>query len=216
MDVSKAINDSLSEPRVPKPRPPGWFHAGESGMCPRALFYKFKAPKAHEPKTLRKFRVGTMIHEEVQRILGQSKKQWVECERPVTVTDVETDMVVSGKADVFIIENNKRTVVELKSVNTIKFVRDKGEPNKHHVAQLTMYMRALRAEGYLVYVDKTNLETQTFKVPYVENYFKHLMDKFRKVYEHLTLNTLPDTDPIDSWECRWCQYKNECENGRII
>ena len=219
--LSKIISDHFikTNKRPQRTRPLGWFHASEAGMCPRALFYKIRRPKEPDESTLRLFHLGTVLHEDIQRILANYFKDnnaGFEFERPITITDHDTELVVSGVVD-GIIFGKKRTVLEFKTTKTLYYIKEKNEPQKHHVSQLMMYMRAMLADvGYVVYIDKGSYEIKAFEVKFDKDEFERLMDKFRSVYFELKENVLPKNAPEDEMDCRFCSYQEECSKKLMI
>lgn len=114
----------------------------------------------------------------------------------------------------------KPIVVDMKSVNSRGFVNaKKNGPSFVYEIQLKSYCNILDLEyGVLIYESKDDSDTLSFKIdrseevdwPIIERQIK-LMNK---MYEK---KKLPPPRPLrkDSFDCKWCDFKEICHNSAI-
>ena len=98
---------------------------------------------------------------------------------------------ISGRLDVYgIKKDGSREIWEVKSRSPIYWNHFKT-PNDYHIAQLQMYLLAERLEsGYLLYVNKNNLDIKIFEVKKDEkliNNFVHFVMKNNNVISNSKL-----------------------------
>lgn len=210
-DIDDILNTSLTTER--RDRVPGAFWASEVGKCPRNLYYSFAEKRSPTTENLRIFKVGTLFHEHIQNLIkdleGTAFKSVVN-EKYIMVTDMETDLNITGQADIYItaFPPDSSFVVELKSEKNIYY---RNSPSTHHVSQLMIYLRALRIDhGYIIYIQKDNLQTKTFRVDYDKDLFNGIMSKMRSLYKSMLDMELP-AKSAEAWECKFCPYKPLCE-----
>lgn len=195
----------------------GHFWATDLGKCKRQVYYGFTIPREFRPTKQRIFRVGSLLHEYLQKVMkAQEGKgfQSVWLERYAKVTDTLTDLIITGRIDLFFIPvAGDPFPVELKSINERGFNLNK-EPQFTHKCQLNLYMRSERAKfGYIVYVNKTNLAVRAHRLEYSEGLFNRSMDDMRSVLLFLRQCKLPPKDVRENWECNYCSYKAECDRN---
>lgn len=205
--VNKAIKDALK--RNTHERRNEVFYASEAGYCPRKIYYSFVEHKPMED-LYGIFKLGEQIHEFVQDVFVNSDLySSVETERVLMIWTPEFN--ISGRIDIYgIKENGEREVWEIKS-RSASYWDIFNEPNACHVAQLQLYLLAERLEkGYLLYVNKNNLDIKVFEVKKDEKLINKLFDKFKIVQEALNKKT-PPAETGEKWECKYCPYAVECE-----
>jgi CRISPR/Cas system-associated exonuclease Cas4 (RecB family) len=128
--------------------------------------------------------------------------------------------VISGRVDdlLLIRESGKNILVEVKSCKNIEYVKS---PQNHHIMQLQFYMFATGVhDGVLLYVDKTTLLTRMFGFRFDENLSKKIIARFKKLHAYLTEDAIPEPEARQvenlGWMCKYCEYKERCDNDKNI
>jgi CRISPR/Cas system-associated exonuclease Cas4 (RecB family) len=201
-----------------QPKEIGRYYPSEIGRCLRNLYYSYKYPVEVKPKLLKIFELGNIMHDFIVRVLKSEKIPEVELldyEIPIKL-EVD-DFVISGRIDDLILlkTDNRKILVEVKSCKDVKAVQ---KPQNSHLIQLQFYMHVTGIhEGLLLYIDKTTLETKTFKVEYDEHWSKLIIERFRMLHKALKNDELPRAEakliPEISWMCNFCEYKEKCERN---
>jgi CRISPR/Cas system-associated exonuclease Cas4 (RecB family) len=145
---------------------------------------------------------------------AQEGKQFREVwnEKYVMVTDTQTDLNITGKIDTVLVPfsaDEPPIVLEFKSENERSFSQRNSVPYNHK-CQMTIYLRSQRLPfGYVVYINKSNMELHPLKVVFSDKLFDALMQSARDIYWHLKNSKLPNKTTI-KWECNFCLWKDEC------
>jgi CRISPR/Cas system-associated exonuclease Cas4 (RecB family) len=219
IDLNALLDSRIDSDEPVRKRELGHFWATDMGKCKRQVYYSFTNPKTFPPSKKRIFRIGVIIHDYIQRLLKGLegtvfKEVW--SEKYISVTDTETDLIITGKIDTFIIpqEGVVPVVFEFKSENERSFAK-RDEPAFNHKCQLTIYLRSQRLPfGYIVYINKTTMELNQMKVMYSESLFSSMMQHTRDIYWHLKNSKLPQKTARAKWECDYCNYKDLCSRNQ--
>ncbi len=210
--IERFLERELQEKKI------GRYYPSEIGRCLRNLYYSYKYPMKVKPKLLKIFELGNIMHDFIVKVL-QSEKipevELVDYEIPIELK--MDDFVISGRIDDLILlkTDNRKILIEVK---TCKDVRAVIKPQNSHMVQLQFYMHVTGIkEGILLYVDKTTLDTKSFKLEYDEHWSKLIVDRFRKLHEALVKDELPlpEAKLIEEirWMCGFCEYKEKCEKN---
>mgnify|MGYP001558893255 CR=1 FL=1 len=121
------------------------------------------------------------------RVTVKYASQLLRTQEYIIVKDPRLRMNISGKADLLIEENGEMMVVEVKSIKD--FGEDSGFdvwkkwlPKKEHLAQLTLYLRALRLKrGFLVYFNKGRALTARYAVQFHQGFYDAIIEHFVKL-----------------------------------
>ncbi|BCV02672.1 MAG: hypothetical protein CM15mV56_070 [uncultured marine virus] len=98
-----------------------WFHASSAGMCVRKHYFQHVAdvqPKPVDDDTMRLFRLGDLVHEDIQNALKDYARingSQIMIEREIQLPDVN----VRGFLDVIIVEDN--ALYDIKTCNAWKW-----------------------------------------------------------------------------------------------
>ncbi|MCD6367760.1 MAG: Dna2/Cas4 domain-containing protein [Candidatus Aenigmarchaeota archaeon] len=213
INFDELINSYLS--RDFRPKEVGRYYPSEIGNCLRKVWYSYKYPKDVEPKLLKIFEVGNILHNFVVDVLESEKNpdvKLIESELPVKIK--EKNFIISGRIDdVIVVESlEKKFLVEVKSC---KFLPMEG-PQDHHVMQLNLYMHASGIhDGILLYIQKDDLESRVFNIEYDEALAEKTLKRFEDLHRYLTNDEIPPPEakmnPDMSWMCKFCDYKDRCE-----
>lgn len=213
IDFNKMIDNHLKKEH--KPKGIGRYYPSEIGMCLRKVWYSYKFPMDTEPDLLKVFEVGNIMHDFVVQVLKSEKNPEVELLKSEFPFHHEVeDFVISGRIDnlILIKMENRSVLVEVKSTGNIDFIE---EASPHNIVQLQLYMHALDIhDGILLYIDKRNLKSKVFEIPYIKEEADKIINRFRQLHGHLTANTLPEPEARTSmrtlWMCRFCESRNKC------
>jgi len=218
IDLNALLDAQINSEESVRKRELGHFWATDMGKCKRQVYYSFTNPKTFPPSKKRIFRTGIIMHDYIQKLLkglegAVFKEVW--SEKYISVTDTETDLIITGKIDTFIMpsEGAVPVIFEFKSENERSFAK-RDEPAFHHKCQLTIYLRSQRLPfGYMVYINKTTMELHQMKVLYSESLFTSIMRHTRDIYWHLKNSKLPQKTARASWECNYCPYQEDCKRS---
>lgn len=210
--IDKFISRELKEKKV------GRYYPSEIGSCLRKVWYSYKYPLEVRPDLLKLFEVGNMMHNFIVDVLKSEKTPEVEVlmtEFPFRM-EIE-DFVISGRIDdlILLMKNGKKWLVEVKSCRDIRSVK---KPNVNHAMQLQLYMHAIGVHnGMILYVDKTNLKTKIFVIPYDEKRSLDILKRFGQLHSFLVDKELPPAEAKQTeemkWMCRFCEYKDKCDKN---
>jgi len=199
----------------------GKFSPSSFGRCYRMQYWnRLNEPKTNpiNAKTLRVFRIGSLIHQMIQNIL---KGQYL------SEVKIETNEVL-GFADLVNIDE----VIDIKSVRSFQFKLMKGmkkkkydfrTEKKENILQVTYYGKELvRKKGRLVFIDKDSLDIIEFEFEIAE-FEKELQDELDILNGFWNKKQLPPPIPrcYNGKECSYCGYLDKCNqmkgemNGNI-
>jgi hypothetical protein len=213
IDFNKMIDNHLKKENRPKGI--GRYYPSEVGLCMRKTWYSYKYPQEIEPDLLKVFEVGNIMHDFVVEVLKSEKNPDVQLLKSEFPFHQEVDdFVISGRIDNLILlkVQNKNILVEVKSTGNIDFV---GEAAPHNIKQLQLYMHAMDVhDGILLYIDKRNLRSKVFTIPYSKEEAEKIIERFRLLHKHLLSDAIPEpearTDRKTMWMCKFCEHKSRC------
>jgi CRISPR/Cas system-associated exonuclease Cas4 (RecB family) len=188
-----------------KPRS-GKFNPGLFGRCYRLQYYNRKDEVKSNPpdtKTLLTFRLGTMIHEDIQSLLPA---EGVEVE--VTKDDIHGFVDYVGKD----------YVVDFKSAGTWAFKKVTGakyspEENMVNLLQVVAYGVLLEKPwAFLTYISKDNYQMKTFEFK-VDEWRDELEEELAILRGFWSQERLPPPSPraYNGKECQYCNWVDTCE-----
>ncbi len=175
--------------------------------CPRRGWYRRQYPVHEKPSRLWSRLRGSIFHRGLE-----DGSEGSETRVAAVVHAPLTKVVVTGRVDHY--DANTRTLVDYKTINGRG--RDLDLPLPHHAAQMRLYAWLLRAAREwtverirLVYVFMSHFETVDVEPPNE--------DELRTLERHVTVKAAqvvakdpPAPAPRESWECRYCPYRDEC------
>ena len=213
IDFDKMIDNHLYKENRPKEI--GRYYPSQIGSCLRKVWYSYKFPLDTSPELVKIFELGNILHDFVVKVLKSEKNPEVELvstELPFK-QEIE-DFLVSGRIDNIIIikASGKSILVEVKSTGNLDYIEDAAP---HNVVQLQLYMHATGIHnGILLYVDKRNLKSKVFPVPYSEEEAKKIIERFKALHKFLKAGVPPDPEARESrktvWMCKYCEYRDKC------
>lgn len=188
------------------------------GRCTRQQVYKmcgYEEPVS--PKLARIFDNGNDMHERYQAYfmkMGLLKPE--DAEVPFRSDEYR----VSGRIDGILRspEGQWASILELKSANKRSFDNmNKYGPLKEHVIQVMLYMALTPIKEAIIFVEcKDNQDTSIYPVTYSENEGEKVLQRVMMLTECADAKRLPPREfRSDSYECRWCYYKDMCSKNMI-
>ena len=205
-----------------------WFHASSSGMCMRKHYFQHIAkvkPTAIDADTLRLFRLGDLVHEDIQDALGehaQNNGTQIFIEREIQLPDVN----VRGFLDIVVADD--RALYDIKTCNSWKWKSLFGRypdpnPSVNYYLQLGTYAwwyedtyKTRIKKLALIYYNKdtSKMREKTVDVQFIEeakNYWVDLNKRFKKGNPAIELGVAP----VYSWECnpKYCGFYKVCGGG---
>ncbi|MDD5148445.1 MAG: PD-(D/E)XK nuclease family protein [Candidatus ainarchaeum sp.] len=213
IDFNKMIERHLE--REHKPKNIGRYYPSEIGGCMRKTWYSYKYPQQIDIELAKIFEVGNIVHGFVVEVLKSEKNKDIELLKTEMPFKIELeDFVISGRIDdlILIKENGKSILIEVKSTKSLDFVKKAGES---HAMQLMLYMHATGIHnGVVLYVDKNNLQSKVFEVPYSEKESMEILQRFKNLHSYLKNGLLPIAEAKKSaeksWLCKFCEYSEKC------
>ena len=205
-----------------------WFHASSSGMCMRKHYFQHVAkvsPKPIDKDTLRLFRLGDLVHEDIQDALGeyaQNNGTQIFIEKEIQLPKVN----VRGFLDIIVADDN--ALYDIKTCNSFKWKKLFGRypdpaPSPNYYLQLGTYAWWFE-EAYskrikklaLIYYQKDTSAMREYPVDvqYIEeakNYWVDLNKRFKKGNPAIELGVAP----AYAWECnpKYCGFFEVCGGG---
>ncbi len=196
----------------------GRYYPSEIGRCLRNLYYSYKYPVKVKPRLLKIFELGNIMHDFVVKVLKSEKIPEIELvDYEIPIEMKIDDFTVSGRIDDLILvkRDNRKVLIEVKSC---KDIRNVAKPQNSHMIQLQFYMHATGIkEGILLYIDKTTLETKSFRLEYDPFWAELIVERFRRLHKALVNDELPlpEAKIVEEirWMCNFCEYREKCEKN---
>ena len=130
------------------------------------------------------------------------------------------DLRIKGVTDPVLVDEESTPLLptEIKTTSSLDYL---DGPKPHHVAQLHAYQVGLSrkydlevTEGVLVYVSRESLELEAFHVEFNAEFWEETVVKWAVTHSDYRLNDkLPPDEPEQSWECKFCSYRERCGKG---
>jgi len=195
----------------------GRYYPSEIGGCLRKVWYSYKDPKPVHLDLQKIFEVGNILHDFVAQVLSSERNPEVELIKSEMPFKIEMKgFLISGRIDDLLLvkASGKEILVEVKSTANLDYV---DGPKPENEMQLQLYMHATGVHnGILLYIDKRNLKTKVFTVPFKEVIAAEALDRFNKLHNFLSQNNLPEAEGRFSreeeigWMCDKCDWRSHC------
>ena len=215
LDFNKMIENHIH--REFRAKQEGRYYPSEIGSCMRKVWYSYKDPRPVQAELQKIFELGNIQHDFVADVLKSEKNPEIELleeELPFKL-DIK-DFLVSGRIDDLLLvkASGRKLLVEVKSTSNIDFV---DGPKPENAMQLQLYMHAIGVhDGILLYIDKRNLKTKAFIIPFSEGIAALAIDRFMQLHNHLKSGKMPEPEARASrrdeigWMCKMCDWKERC------
>jgi CRISPR/Cas system-associated exonuclease Cas4 (RecB family) len=135
-------------------------------------------------------------------------------------TDVG-DIQIKGVTDPVIVDKQSTPLLPTE-VKTTASIEHLDSPNDHHRAQLHAYLVGLSREydkdltdGILIYVSRETFDLKPFHVTFDMEFWNGVVLHWASNHTEFRLNEeLPPAQPEESWECKFCSYRERCGKGK--
>ena len=186
------------------------FYVTDAGKCPRAVWFGFKKfpKKDKDARVMRVFENGDYTHMRIMSsLLSIGAVKAIELA-------LENELV-RGRCDGIVVINNEPHVLELKSINSFAFKRLEG-PKPEHIKQLMLYLHYFHINnGIFLYENKDTQELKEFMIKYDAKMAESLIQDFQALKHMIEKDILPPVPlGLEEWECRFCDYSEECVKRR--
>jgi hypothetical protein len=182
--------DQYLQDRAPDERAIRCFHPSSLHKSARELYWHYLEGdnnQRFDSRTLRIFDNGHAVHDRLQKYL-KDIGVLVEAEVPFENQEYE----ICGSADGIIKLENKKGILEIKSINSNGFYST-YEPRPDHLIQLNVYMFCLGIpRGCLLYECKDDQELKEFFVKQDPEILNPVLEKIRYVQECIRQGKEPE------------------------
>ena len=212
-----------------------WFGASTAGTCIRKQWYRINGEVESdlEPRVKRLLRLGTIVHEDVEKALKKMGNPVVDSEILIEQRIEIPEYKVIGHFDIAFV-GEKITLFDIKTSASYKWKKNFGinsNPNadENYKLQISTYaigllMDVLKDKGkvpeissYLLYYNKDN---SAMRSVYVDNEWIEGAHEYWQLVNSVINNSNGDPDnlvpgemvgvPFQNWECRYCNFKHLC------
>lgn len=215
---------------------PGFFGMSGAGSC--FLKQMFKAEKyeaiPHDKRTTRMFRLGTLVHNDIEKAIKQSNIQELEnIEIEIEQHFIIGEYKIRGYADIIITDhiNKLIEVIDIKTVKSYAWKFMYGhvknrDTNPAVMAELQVASYAISklknnigytVKMYLYHYKKDDSITRIKQLP--DTFLHSALMYWTEFKEFRSENTIKDIEPgitfnvpVYQWECKFCQYTNHCNS----
>lgn len=216
LDFNKLIDNHIK--KEIKPRSVGRYYPSDAGMCMRKVWYSYTHPQEIRPELAKIFEMGHIIHDFIVSVLRSEKNSEIELiQSELPIKQKIEDFEISGRVDDIILVkgDGKLYLVEVKSAKSLFYL---DAPANHNISQIQLYMHLTGIhDGFILYVDKTNLQTKAFHIKFHQAEAERIINRFRALHYQLKNRILPDAEARFnrdiSWMCNYCEYKERCDKN---
>lgn len=231
-DVEALLREYLleedAENDIKHPRRVGVYWPSQVWDCLRKVFYEYTLREPPTEETIRFGALGNIIHEYVAHILKSFSERYggyrVESEVEVKIEHPRLKGVfISGRVDDLILvewsgdrRGHSKVLIEVKTVSKLS---DGGLPRFEHVAQLNTYLSLYpEAEGILLYISRSNLDTRVFRIRFDRELYERTLGRVEEVHRYVSGGHLPPPEAKlrggERWRCMHCQYAEVCRSAQ--
>jgi len=240
LNINDVYHDYLlnvgKEERKKIKKMPGYFGMSGAGSCYLKQMFKIEEyePEPHDKKTVRMFRLGTLVHNDIQEAIKQSNIQELEnIEIEIEKHFIIDKYKIRGYADIIIVDhiNKLIEVIDIKTVKSYawKFmyghVKNRStNPSVMAELQVASYAISKLKENigysvkmYLYHYKKDDSITRTKQLP--DTFLHSALMYWTEFKEFRSENEIKDIEPgmtfnvpIYEWECKFCQYTKYCNS----
>jgi len=188
------------------------FRISTIAYCTRRIYFDKVNPEKQEIDIYSKGKMvaGNVLHEFLETYLSNnfpSEELLIETEISYKHKDIE----LIGHPD--IVANNKVIDIKTCSEKSFNYRLNDDRPAFHHFYQVNCYACILKKDiASILYLNKEDLYPIERSLPIEEHYFLNALEKAQAIYQHLKQKTIPGPDYEEDWECRYCPYKNHCND----
>jgi len=222
MNFNGVLDGFLVGEREGRERKVGVYYASEvCHPCMRDIYYRYKLNKPLQPETLRRFKLGTLIHNFLQEVFKEKTiEEGIERSLRRTYSFGKYKFEIHGRCDLILQCDGYQLPIELKSCapNMFRYKLPKRRDEK----QLMFYLSQLKlGRGIILYVEKYGMKFLPCEVVYDPQIYKEIITDTYKLHRSLKKGVPPPKPkkPLGApknwdWFCGYCLYQEECkENG---
>ena len=205
-----------------------WYHASSSGMCMRKHYFQHVAkvkPSEIDKNTLRLFRLGDVVHQDIQGALGEYAQEngtQIFIEKEIKIPEVN----VRGFLDIIVVDDD--ALYDIKTCNSFKWSKLFGRfpdnnPSINYYLQLgtyawwyeNTYNKKMKKLALIYYnKDTSRMREKSVSVEYIneaKNYWYSLKERFKVGNPSIELGVAQ----AYSWECnpKYCGFYKVCGGG---
>ena len=214
---------------------PEKFTASSAGYCFKKQIYGISEhkPEEFDERTLRLFRLGTLVHEDIQKAITEKVKPPIKCiiEGLVHIDELN----VTGHYDLaFFLEDSKHiNLFDIKTIASYKWTKQFGRehnrdknPSVNYELQVGTYAYGLRKQyhpesiemNFLWYKkDNSDIKIKSIDPIWEEraiDYWTELNDVHSEIdLLDVPAHSMPNV-PVMDWECKYCNYSKLCEETK--
>ena len=182
------------------------FRISTLAYCSRRIFYDKTCPDKQEYDIYAKgrFLIGTILHEYLEKHLALENAV-IESKVSYYYKDIE----LIGHPDI-VVEDR---VIDIKTCSNSSFYYRKNDsfPAYHHFYQVNCYANILEKDTVsILYINKETFEPLERTLPAEGPRFKSALEKAHTIYQAILKKKIPDCDPEEGWECKYCPYSELC------
>lgn len=206
--IERQARDTLSRNAIPK------FRMSDAGKC-RLMRYWKRQGKASTVTlagdVLRNMQAGIVVHEFLGQVIAAYSLNYGGTQLEGELQDEHR----IGHYDVLVQTVNGSILYDIKTVKGKEagYLEKYAKEAKHqHKYQIVTYASMLSRPDELrvVYVDRETLRVvREFSVDY-DMLIKDVNEDWDILLEAWQSQAAPEANPDDSWECKFCMYKNDC------
>ena len=236
LELSKIYNDYLSEiesdnkSKYKEKNPGKYYRASSAGHCFKKHWYSINGyeGKDIDEKSRRLLRLGTIVHEDIQKAIEAHKEFGYTSKVEYAVLIEELN--VMGSADIVVIEDAESScVVDIKTTHSYKwkmmFGRNREpKPSRMYELQLGTYALGVCHQEdiapedismFIVYYKKDDslmrpVEVNNAWMDNAAEYWISLKETLDMVKDESDLPRDTFNVPVEQWECRYCQFEPIC------
>ena len=223
MNISQIIDDQLtilneSEKRKHKSREPGIFYASEAMQCPRKIYISIMHPdKISKKMPLGLFKMAKHAEESIISCLRSTPGIILE-EQIGLKYNVSPKVMIHGYIDFALLNDNGKIteIYEIKSIGNISYISKSDTAKLHHRSQLQCYLQNKQCDkGGIIYAERGDiLKIKQFNDTLDSELWKRIKEHFTLLSDTMDDKKIPLPIPIESWECRYCEFNDDCKVER--
>jgi len=215
--IQSILDNYLDKQRKSEKRDNSKWHISDMGHCLLKRFWKRKGIEGTplEPRTMRVFEVGRVIHKFIQDML-KKEGVLVEAEGEVNKGDL------LGHYDAIVQYGDKKVLYDFKTVHSNKFhYLKKGERDRHYILQVLTYLMLLQEkysdlkEARILYISKDDMCLDELTYVLTDDYKREIESEIKRLDDYWKKDIGPPANPPEKWSCRYCQYEARCLKNKL-
>lgn len=219
MNVFEVIDEDLSvknkkDRDTHKKREPGIFYASESMQCQRKIYINVMHPeRITEKPPLGLFHMAKLAERSVIDCI-KSNTDVILQEQVGLKNKVSPNVTIHGYIDFALLNDDGFVthVYEIKSIGNISYIAKSPTAKLHHRSQLQCYLQTKNCDqGGVIYVERGDIgKVKQFDDTIDDELWNKIKAHFKETSEYMEDKQLPPPMPVESWECKYCEFNKEC------